>query len=90
MHNDIKSWNTQQKQAKRVEGREEDAYMFLSFYPLVSLLNSLQVLKMQLHQSIYLERESERCTIKQNDEKITEKQEKTESPMKRQKKRKVK
>lgn len=31
--------------------------MFLSFNPLVSLLNSLQVLKMQLHQSINLQRE---------------------------------
>lgn len=31
--------------------------MFLPFDPLVSLLNSLQVLKMQLHQSVNLERE---------------------------------
>lgn len=38
-------------------GKRRDAYMFLSFDPLVSLLNSLQVLKMQLHQSINLERE---------------------------------
>lgn len=30
--------------------------MFLSFNPFVSLLNSLEVLKMQLHQSINLER----------------------------------
>lgn len=34
--------------------------MFLSFDPLVSLLNSLQVLKMQLHQSINLERQRNR------------------------------
>lgn len=41
-----------------VEGRKmRDAYMFLSFDPLVSLLHSLQVLKKQLHQSINLERE---------------------------------
>lgn len=40
------------------DGRKRrNAYMFLSFDPLVSLLNSLQVLKMQLHQSINLERE---------------------------------
>lgn len=40
-------------------GRREknnEAYVFFSFDPLVSLLNGLQVLKMQLHQSINLER----------------------------------
>lgn len=39
-------------------GREKnnEPYVFFSFDPLVSLLNGLQVLKMQLHQSINLER----------------------------------
>lgn len=57
--------------------KKSDAYMFLSFDPLVSLLNGLQVLKMQLHQSINLEREwkggrqreSERCSKQQSNEK---------------------
>lgn len=43
---------------REVGGKRRDAYMFLSFDPLVSLLNSLQVLKMQLHQPINLHRES--------------------------------
>lgn len=42
---------------KRLGKIKRGAYMFLSFDPLVSLLNSLQVLKMQLHQSVNLERE---------------------------------
>lgn len=46
-----------EKLAARDGRKRRDAYMFLSFDPLVSLLNSLQVLKMQLHQSINLERE---------------------------------
>lgn len=42
---------------KRLGKIKRGAYMFLPFDPLVSLLNSLQVLKMQLHQSVNLERE---------------------------------
>lgn len=56
------------------DGRKRRAaYMFLSFDPLVCLLNSLQVLKMQLHQPINLgiewnrgrQRESERCNTQE-------------------------
>lgn len=50
-----------------MEGKRRNAYMFLSFNPLVSLLDGIQVLKMQLHQSIDLERERKNKKLREAD-----------------------
>lgn len=54
------------KEAKKIE-KKRDSYMFLSFDPLVSSLNSFQILKMQLHQSINLHRENNKSKRKEGD-----------------------